>query len=1345
VILNQHHIVSDGWSLGVLVEELTARYRALAAGERPALPDLPVQYADYAVWQRRWLAGEVLAARLRWWGERLAGAPHVLDLPTDRPRPIAQSLRGAHQGFAWPTGISAALREISRRQGATLFMTLASLLAALLSRQTGAEDFLLGSPVAGRDQPETERLIGLFVNTLVLRAELAGDPSFSEILGRMREMALGAYAHQDLPFEKLVDSLQTERSLSVTPLFQVMLALQNAPLSPCHLPGLTLAPFPFEKGTARFDLLLSMAEAAGRLTGDLEYDRELFDAATIARLLGHLRILAESAIDRPEAMLSELPLLSAPEIHQLGREWNDTAAPRPAGALIHALFAARAAESPHAPALVCEDRVFTYAGLDRVTDRLAGRLRALGVGPDRAVGVLMERSVEMVVALLGTLKAGAAYLALDPEHPPERLAWMLMESCAPVVLAQEALLPRLPAHGSEILCLEAGWTGGSENARVAEPDPPEGVAADHLAYLLYTSGSTGRPKGVMISHRGIVNRLLWMQETYGLTPEDRVLQKTPFGFDVSVWEFFWPLIAGSCLVIASPGGHRDAAYLAGLIARERITVIHFVPSMLQAFLDQPDLSGCPSLRLVVASGEALSPELRRRCQERLPARLENLYGPTEASVDVTAWSCAGVPREGVVPIGRPVANTGIHLLDRSFRPIPIGVAGELCIGGVQLARGYWRRPDLTAERFVPDPYGGSAGGRLYRTGDLARHLPDGSIEFLGRIDHQVKIRGFRIELGEIEAALLEEGRVKQALVVARQDGPSPRLLAYVVPAEGEPASPSVLREALLARLPAYMVPAAWVVLPSLPLTANGKVDRRALPEPEAPSGSPGHTEPGTSVEQVLAAVWAEVLRVEKVGLHDNFFALGGDSILSIQICARAQKAGVRISPRLLFQHQTVATLAAVANTMGVLETEQGLVTGPAPLTPVQRWFFEDPTEPHHFNQSLLFETTGSLDPVPLRAALERLERHHDALRLRFFQGPAGWRQAGGLPAPCAPLLLIDLADLPAPARPRAVEDAAAQAQASLDLQRGPLYRALLLDFGTQEPGRFFWTIHHLVVDGVSWRILLEDLTALYHGFARSRTAELPAKTTSFRHWAERLAAHAEAPETEAELSLWLHQAWAAASRLPLDRPQGIAANVVASESSVSLQLDAAETRALLQEVPQAYNTRINDVLLSALASGFRDWTGSPVLLVDLEGHGREEIFPDVDLSRTVGWLTSIYPVLLDVREAPDPPSSLKASATACCAGPSATPRLSPICPAPRSFSTTSASSTKRCHKPLLSGRPASPADRRRARCGGAAISSTSTAGFSVASSPSPAGSARASTGAQRSSGWSIPSPPGSAS
>ncbi|HSF41610.1 MAG TPA: amino acid adenylation domain-containing protein [Thermoanaerobaculia bacterium] len=1248
LLLTFHHAISDGWSTGVLVRELAALYPELAAGRPALLPPPPVQYADFAVWQRAWLQGDVLAGQIGFWRELLAGAPTVLDLPTDFPRPAVARFRGARLDATVPDELAAAVRTLGRREGATMFMTLLAAFGSLLARSSGQEDVLVASAIANRNREEVEGLIGLFANTLALRVGTGGAPDFLRVLAEVRETTLAAYAHQDLPFEKLIDALELSRDLSRNPLCQVMLTVQNLPGDPEQIPGLEVAPLSsgdaLDSGTTKLDLSLFVWDQGNGLSASLEYDTDLFERATAERLLGHLWTLLAAAVAAPTSRVADLPLLTAAEREEIAR-WNDTAReyPLPAGGTLAELIAAQAARSPEAPAVVFEGETVSYAELSLRAGRLARRLRRLGCGPDAPVGVLMERSVEMVVALLGVIEAGGAYLPLDPEYPEERLAWMIEDSGVSLLLAQEPLLDRLPEHGATVLTLAPGWRGEPADD---EPLGPSAASGGTLAYVLYTSGSTGRPKGVMVPHRGIVNRLLWMQEAYGLTPADRVLQKTPYSFDVSVWEFFWPLTTGAALVVARPGGHRDSSYLAELIHRERVTVMHFVPSLLQAFLEEPDLSGCAGLRLVVASGEALSSELRLRFRERLSARLENLYGPTEASVDVTSWDCAEEARQGVVPIGRPIANLRIHLLDRELSQTPVGVPGELHIAGVGLARGYLERPDLTAERFLPDPFAGG-GERLYRTGDLARRLPGGAIEFLGRLDHQVKIRGFRIELGEIEAVLAAQPGVHAAVVLARTDGPSPRLVAYVVPQPGRDSDTAALRAALGERLPEHMVPTAWVTLAELPLSPNGKVDRRALPAPDAPAPAQGgDAAPRTSIEERLAAIWAEVLRLPHVGIHDNFFSLGGDSILSIQITTRARRAGILITPRQLFQHQTVAELAAVANAAPVAVAEQGPVSGPVPLTPIQRWFLDtDPVDPQHFNQAVLFETARRLDPAHLGAALARLAVHHDALRLRFRREPGGWLQEGLPPeAPGAlPVLeAVDLSDLPEGDRGTAVETRAAEAQAGLDLAAGPVQRAILFDFGPDRPGRFLWVIHHLVVDGVSWRVLLEDLAAVYDALERGEEPRLPAKTSSYREWSERLADYAGAPRLLSELPYWQSLPWSATAPLPGDGPEEPAAGTVASQRTAAVTLDAEETRALLQEVPGVYNTRINDALLSALARAFREWTGAPALAVDLEGHGREEIFEEIDLSRTAGWFTSVFPVVLDLREGADAAGALKA-------------------------------------------------------------------------------------------------------
>jgi len=926
-----HHIVSDGWSQGLLCEELTALYGAFAAGRPSPLPALSIQYPDFAAWQRDWLRGEVLAGQLAYWRRQLAGAPAVLPLPTDRPRPALQGFAGERQRMRLSPSLAMAVAALSRQEGASPFMTLLAAFQALLCRLTGEEDLPVGTPVAGRGRVETERLIGLFVNTLVLRTDASGDPPFRALLGRVREVALAAFAHQDVPFEKLVLELRPERNLAHTPLFQVMMILQNAPTGAVARDELNLVQMPVESGTAKFDLTLSLAEERG-LSAQLEYRTALFDRTTARRLLGHFAVLLQAAVSEPGQQLSSLPLLTAPERQQL-LEWSDTGAAWPdAETCLHRLFEAQAARLPDGVALVFEGARLTYRELDGRADRLARSLCGMGVGPEIRVGVALARSFDLVVALLGVLKAGGAYVPLDPEYPEERLRFMLEDSGVTVLLTEERLLARLPPDSEErgvrALCLD----GGPAVAGQPEGRPETGASSDHAAYAIFTSGSTGRPKAAVNTHRAIVNRLLWMQEAYGLTAADGVLQKTPFSFDVSVWEFFWPLITGTRLVIARPGGHQDPAYLAATIAEQGITTLHFVPSMLQLFLEE-DLAGCTGLRRVFASGEALPPELARRFFARLTApfgvELHNLYGPTEAAVDVTFHPCR--PGEERLPIGRPVANTRIHLLDRHGGPVAMGVPGELHIGGVQVGRGYLRRPELTAERFVPDPFG-ERGARLYRTGDLARRLADGEVEYLGRGDHQVKVRGCRIELGEIDAALSAHPGVRDAVTLARRDSPGDqRLVAYVVAAAPQvPATwTAELRAALKAKLPDFMVPAAFVPLPALPLLPNGKLDRVALPRPEA-GGAAAQSAPialpRTEAERAIAGIWREVLGRPEVGIDDNFFDLGGHSLLLVRVQRRLRELLDRDLPLVeLFRHPTVGALA------GHLSADREAPAAPRPI------------------------------------------------------------------------------------------------------------------------------------------------------------------------------------------------------------------------------------------------------------------------------------------------------------------------------------------------------------------------------------------------------------------------------
>jgi amino acid adenylation domain-containing protein len=903
-----HHIACDGWSADILLADLFALYQARRGGRPPGLAGLPVQYGDYAIGQRDGLSGAA-DGDFAHWQRRLAALP-TLDLVTDRPRPPEQTYDGTAHGFRLDPALTGSVRDLARRYDATPYMVLLAGFQALLGRYAGQHDFAVGSPVAGRPLPELEPLVGCFVNLLTMRADLSGRPSFAALLGRVREAAADAYDHQGLPFEQLVQRLDPPRDVSRPPLFQVLFALQNYQRGALQAAPAELAVegFALQAWATRFDLELYVTEDDAGMDGLLIANADLFEPATVARLAAHFTALLTRLLADPEGCVDDAEFLGPAERAALLTGFNDTAAEFPAEMTLHGLVEAQAARSPDAVAVAFEGARLTYRELNARADAVAYRLSGLGVGPETLVAVCAERSLELPVALLGVLKAGAAYLPLDPEYPADRLAFMLEDAAAPVVLAQESLRGQLPPTSATVLPLDdqAGW-----------PAPPPGwrARAGDLAYAIYTSGSTGRPKGVLNTHRGIVNRLDWMQRRYRLDPGDVVLQKTPASFDVSVWEFFWPLLAGARMVLARPGGHKDAAYLRDLIRAQGVTTAHFVPSMLGLFLAeegaQADADRCRVLRRIICSGEELPTDVAARCLQTLPAELHNLYGPTEAAIDVSAWQCtpdalAGLAR---VPIGGPIQNLTLRVLDPQLRAVPVGVPGELFLGGVGLARGYLRRPALTAERFVPDPFG-PPGSRLYRTGDLARWRPDGTVEFLGRIDGQVKIRGLRIELGEIEAALREQPGVADAAAVVREDVPGDRrIVAYVV---GD-ADQAALRAALKRRLPDYMVPSACTALDALPLLPNGKLDRRALPAPQRGRDETAqYTAPQPGSQATVAAVWAEVLRVERIGVDDDFFDLGGHSLLAAQVIARLRKAaGAGVSVLDLFKNPTVRALAAL--------------------------------------------------------------------------------------------------------------------------------------------------------------------------------------------------------------------------------------------------------------------------------------------------------------------------------------------------------------------------------------------------------------------------------------------------
>ncbi|GCF09825.1 hypothetical protein KDI_33890 [Dictyobacter arantiisoli] len=1237
LLLTLHHIITDGWSNDVLVRELLTFYRSFAAGQTSSpLPPLSLQYADYTLWQRQWLQGEALDAQLAYWREQLAGVS-PLELPTDHARPVMQRYRGANLTWQLPVTLSEDLQALSREQDVTLFMLLLASFQVLLMRYSGQSDISVGTPIANRQHEEIEGVIGFFVNTLVLRTDLSGDPTFAQVLQRVREVCLGAYAHQDLPFEKVVEELAPERDLSRSPLFQVMLTMQNVPEDQGTLAGLSMSPLEVEQLVSKFDLTLSIAEIGHLLCGTLTYNTDLFAVETVTRLLNHWQALLVSILHDPQTRVWALPLLSQKEHDQTVRQWNETQQDYPQHS-VHHLFEQQARQTPDMVALVFEEQMLTYGELNQRANQLAHYLQQQGAGPEVLVAICLERSLEMVVGILAVLKTGSAYVPLDPTLPQQRLAYMLEDAQISFVLTQSHLQNHPTLQERKLFCIDT-----KDFSQKAEFTTNLDIALqpDNLVYMIYTSGSTGQPKGVMNTQHGLLNRLAWMQQIYQLTDHDRVLHKTPFSFDVSVWEFFWPLITGAQLIVAQPGGHQDPAYLKQLIIQQHVTTIHFVPSMLQAFLFEPTtLRDCTSLRQVMCSGEALSAELQARFFALAPHHmlLSNLYGPTEASIDVTYWHCQRNDTRAIVPIGTPIANTQMYVLDTQMRPVPIGVTGELYIGGIGLARGYFDRPDLTAERFLPSPFG-SQGERIYRTGDLARHRVDGTIEYLGRIDFQVKVRGFRIELGEIEAIVGSHPDVQDTVVLAREDIPGEkRLVAYVVGRQAATLTSKDMRSYAQERLPAYMIPAMFVFLPSLPLTPHGKLDQRALPLPqwEQRQADDNFLAPHNELEKALTTIWEEVLQVPQIGIRDNFFERGGDSILGIQLVARTRQQGLSLTLKQLFHYQTIEQLSTVVHSETFMPIEHHPAEGSVPLTPIQHWFFDlELVHARHWNQALLLETATHLKPSLLEEAIGACIKQHDAFRLRFTHTDEKWQQAFSEFADAIPFTHMDLTDLAVAEQDATITCLAEQTQASLDLDHGPLMHVVLFSRGEHRRQLLLLVIHHLVIDGVSWRILLDDLQTAYQQRVQRQAIQLPGRTSSFQAWSQRLLAYAQSNTLQQERQYWLTQARKQVYSLPCEVSQDALDNTVATAQVFSAALDSEETRALLEELPSIYHTQINEILLAALALTLRQWTQASTILIDLEGHGREELFEDIDLSRTIGWFTTRFPVHLQIGEASD--------------------------------------------------------------------------------------------------------------
>jgi amino acid adenylation domain-containing protein len=1125
--------------MSVLAREIISLYHTIANRAPSDLPDLPVQYPDFACWQREWFQGEEIEKQVQFWKGQLAGAAEVLELPSDRPRPSVPTYRGASCDFTIPRDLARSIEELARGEDATMFMALLSCFHALLYRYSGQEDISVGTPIANRSRAELEGLIGFFVNTLVMRVRFSRTLTFRQLLRRVREVTLGGHAHQDLPFEKLVEELDPERSMSHSPLFQVMFAYQNASHDGFTLPGMTIEPLTVDQGTTPFDLTLSVFDDKESLRGSVHYSTDLFDRSTMLRLAEHFENMLRAAVADPDTPVGDAALLSEAEHRAVVIDWNDTAISFPdRSATLHGLFEAAAAGSGGARALEVEGQRLSYAELNQRSHSLAHELMRRGVGPEVRVGVCLERSVEMIVAILGILKAGGAYVALDPAYPSERIRYILSDSRANLLLTHSGLVGDLPEDHPPLILLDTGWDAiASEEGS----DPGVAVSPNNLAYVIYTSGSTGRPKGVAIEHRSAVNLVRWAVGVFPPEVTENTLASTSICFDLSVFEIFVPLSRGGSVTLV-----RNALDLLHLGDDSGVTLVNTVPSAIAELVRERGIPA--SVQFVNLAGELLPTALVKEIYD-LPGerKVYDLYGPSET----TTYSTFTLREPNRPPmVGRPVANTRVYILDRLQQLVPVGIPGELYIGGSGLARGYLEKPDLTAERFVPEPFSGEAGSLMYRTGDLARYLPDGNIEYLGRIDHQVKVRGFRIELGEVEAALQEHVSLKETVVIVREDTPGEkRLVAYCVPNQIPGPSPAQLRELLKERLPDYMVPSAFVEMEALPLTPNGKVDRKALPVPELGEPRAEGRAPRTPVEEILVDVWSEVLNVDHVGVNDNFFDLGGHSLLATRLMSRLRRAlKIEIPLRTLFENPTVAALAAA------IEAKSGLITDAdaPPLRQVGRdhdlplsyaqqrlWFLNELEEGVGvYNIPAAFRLKGQLNAEVLERSINEVLRRHEALRTTFptVEGKAVIRIDHDV---WLGLQSMDLRGTP----PIEQEEhllaiASAHVRQPFDLAQGPLVRGILIRLSEEEHVAVF-TMHHIVSDGWSIGVMIKELGVLYRAFSADEPSPLPELNIQYADYAVWQREWLAGDVLESQLAYWketLHNL-PPLLELPTDRPR----------------------------------------------------------------------------------------------------------------------------------------------------------------------------------------------------------------
>ncbi|VXD10550.1 Non-ribosomal peptide synthase, involved in Hassallidin biosynthesis [Planktothrix serta PCC 8927] len=1226
LLVNLHHIISDGWSLGILVQELAEFYRAYLQGSSVSLPELPIQYGDYAEWQVTWLKSQTIQEQITYWKKTLTTPLPNLELLLDKKRPPLQTFHGTVWRQVLPVSLTSSLEAFAKANNATFFMVTLAAYYVLLYRYTGQSDIIVGTVSANRQHSEITTLIGCFVNALPLRADLSGRPTFRQLLQQISLTCVAALANQDVPLELIVEELEIQRNPQRSPIFQTLFALQNAPLGEIQLPGIIATPIYIDNGGAKFDLSLMLEPSGSGWQVALEYNTDLFTAPTAQRLLTHYQHLLTAVLIDPDVDINILPILTHSDRQELLTLGSGQETTQEQATNLVELFTHSAHKHANQIAISTTDQEITYQELHQQASQLAAVLQQKGIGIETRVGIYLERSTNLIIALLAVLLSGGTYVPLDPQYPSERLRFIAEDSGITLLLTTESLLSHLPIQDRKILVID-------QLEPTQEFTLTTQILPQQAAYIIYTSGSTGQPKGCVITHNNVVRLMRKTDDWFGFNEKDVWTLFHSFAFDFSVWEIWGALLYGGKLVIVQYLESRSPEAFRNLLQRQGVTILNQTPSAFRQLMraDQafPDKLG---LRVIIFGGEALELQSLKPWIERYGdnyPRLINMYGITETTVHVTyrQITAEDIDQNPGSVIGLTIPDLSLHILDDTLEPTPIGVRGEIYVGGMGLSRGYINQPTLTATKFIPDPYSLEPGARLYRTGDLARRLASGDIEYLGRSDLQVKIRGFRIELGEIEAALTAFPEVAEAIVIAHTvTTEDKRLVAYIV--TNRQMTAEQLRTTLKEQLPDYMLPQAFMFLDTMPLTAQGKIDRQALPIPDwhQSAARQSFLPPQTEAEKVICAVWTKVLEVDGIGVEDNFFDLGGDSILALKVVAEIRRQGWLLTPKEIFQEQTVKRLGVVVERVHSLTIPARTAEGSVLLTPIQKWFFSlNVANPHHWNQALLFEVHQSLEPTTIATAIQTVAAHHDTFRLRFAKEEGIWQQFYGRnDANLFAFATLDLSDQDDLMQNAAKSKAVEHLQKSLNLSDGPLAAATYFYLGSNRLPQLLVVIHHLIVDGVSWRILLQDIKEAING------SQLAPVSTSFQQWSEFLQNFANSRHLQAERQFWIDTVKTETATLPLDFPNALMENLEGTVKRISRQLTTEQTQIFLTRANKAYRTQPQELLIAALGKTLNQITQKTTFQIIMEGHGRDELSSDLDITRTLGWFTTLYPFCLEL-------------------------------------------------------------------------------------------------------------------